>query len=57
MDISAGALFTPQNNILHYAIALIAVTLIATIIYELRKPIEDPNKNNDTKRMNDILDD
>ncbi len=57
MDISAGALFTPQNNILHYAIALIAVTLITTIIYELRKPTEDPNKNSDTKRMNDILDD
>lgn len=57
MDFGTKFLFTPENNILHYAIALIAVTLIATVIYELRKPLEDPNKNEDTKRMNDLLDD
>jgi hypothetical protein len=57
MDFGTQFLFTPQNNVLHFAIALIAVTLIATVIYELRKPLEDPNKNEDTKRMNDLLDD
>lgn len=57
MDISSRFLFTPENNVLHIAIAVIAVTLIATIVYELRKPVEDPNKNSDTKRMNDLLDD
>ena len=57
MDINAGQLFTPTNNMLHFAIAIIAITLIATIIYELKKPLEDPNKDKDTKRMNDILKD
>jgi len=57
MDINAERLFTTQNNLLHYAIALIAISLIATIIYEFKKPIKDPNENKDTKRMNDILND
>jgi len=57
MDISAGQLFTPNNNMLHFAIALIAIVLISTTIYELRKPIKDPNRDKDTKRMNDILED
>ena len=50
-------LFRPDNYTLHIAIALIAVTLIATIVYEMRKPIKDPNEDKDTKRMNDILKD
>jgi len=57
MDISADRLFTAQNNLFHYAIALIALALIATVIYELKKPHKDPNRDNDTKRMNDILND
>ena len=50
-------LFRPDNYTLHIAIALIAITLIATVIYEMRKPIKDPNEDKDTKRMNDILKD
>ena len=50
-------LFRPDNYILHIAIALIAIILIATLIYEMKKPIKDPNENKDTKRMNDILKD
>lgn len=38
-------------------ITLIAITLIATLILELRKPKRDPNENPDTKRMNDMLKD
>ena len=49
--------FNPSNYTLHIAIALIAITLIWTIVYEMRKPIKDPNENEDTKRMNDILKD
>jgi hypothetical protein len=48
-------LFRADNYILHIAIAIIAITLIATIIYELKKPLKDPNKDKNTKRMNDIL--
>jgi hypothetical protein len=43
--------------IMHIAIAFIALSLIATIIYELRKPPVDPNEDPDTKRMNDMLKD
>ncbi len=50
-------LFRPDNYTLHIAIALIAITLIATVVYEMRKPIKDPNEDKDTKRMNDILKD
>jgi len=50
-------LFRADNYILHIAIALIAITLLATIFYELKKPLKDPNENKDTKRMNDILND
>jgi hypothetical protein len=57
MDISANQLFTPENNILHYAIALIAISLLASIFYEMKKPIKDPNEDADTKRMNDMLKD
>jgi len=46
-----------SNYILHIAIALIAITLIVTIIYEMRKPLQDPNKDKNTKRINDILKD
>jgi hypothetical protein len=47
----------PRYLTLHIAIAFIAISLVATIVYELRKPLEDPNDNPDTKRMNDILKD
>lgn len=47
----------PSNLLLHIAIVFIAVTLIATLIYEMKKPVKDPNKNKDTKRINDILKD
>ena len=57
MNINAEALFKPENNILHIAIAIIAVSLIATLIYELKKPFKDPNEDKNTKRMNDILND
>ena len=50
-------LFRADNYVLHIAIVLIALTLIATVIYEMKKPLKDPNENNDTKRMNDILKD
>jgi len=39
------------------AIILIAISLIATLIVELKKPKRDPNENPDTKRMNDMLKD
>jgi len=39
------------------AIAFIAVSLVATLIWELKKPKRDPNENSDTKRMNDMLKD
>jgi len=57
MNINAEVLFKPENNILHIAIALIAISLIITVVYELKKPLKDPNENKDTKRMNDILND
>ena len=47
----------PRYTPLFAAIFFIAVSLIATIIYELRKPIEDPNNDPDTKKMNDMLKD
>ncbi len=50
-------LFRADNYVLHIAIVLIAITLIATVIYEMKKPLKDPNENKDTKRMNDILKD
>ena len=37
------------------AIVVIAASLLATLIYELRKPKRDPNLHPDTKRMNDML--
>jgi len=45
----------PDNYILHIAIVLIAITLIGTIIYEMKKPLQDPNRDKETKRINDIL--
>ncbi|WP_457592661.1 hypothetical protein [Hydrogenimonas sp.] len=39
------------------AIAFIAAGLIATLVWEMRKPKKDPNENPDTKRMNDMLKD
>ena len=50
-------LFRADNYILHIAIAVIAISLIATVIYELKKPLKDPNRDKNTKRMNDILND
>ena len=50
-------LLNPSNYTLHIAIALIAITLIWSIVHEMRKPLKDPNENRDTKRMNDILKD
>ena len=50
-------LLDPRYLTLHIAIILIAVALIGTLIYELKKPLEDPNDDPDTKRMNDILKD
>ncbi|WP_457605637.1 hypothetical protein [Nitratifractor sp.] len=47
----------PQYYVFHIAIFLIAVSLIATLIHEMRKPRHDPNDNPDTKRMNDLLND
>ena len=39
------------------AIVVVAVVLIGTLIWEMKKPIGDPNDDPDTKRMNDILQD
>ena len=50
-------LLDPRYLTLHIAIILIAVTLIGTLIYEMKKPLEDPNDDPDTKRMNDMLKD
>jgi len=47
----------PRYFVLHIAILLIAISLIATLIYELKSPKKDPNDDPDTKRMNDILKD
>ncbi len=47
----------PRYLIMHIAIILIAVGLISTLIIELKKPLKDPNEDEDTKRMNDILKD
>ncbi len=57
MDSTLNLLLDPRNYVLHIAIALIAITLIGSLIYEMKKPIKDPNENEDTKRMNDILND
>ena len=55
--LGTNLLFRPDNYILHIAIAVIAISLIATIFYEMKKPVKDPNRDKDTKRMNDILKD
>ena len=47
----------PRYLVFHIAILVIAASLIATLIYEMRKPKRDPNEDPDTKRMNDILKD
>jgi len=47
----------PRYLVFHIAILFIAVSLIATLFYEMRKPKHDPNDDPDTKRMNDILKD
>jgi len=57
MDEVLGLLLQPRNYILHIAIVIIAVTLIWTLIHEMKKPYKDPNEDEDTKRMNDILKD
>ncbi len=48
-------LLDPRYYVFHLAILLIAVSLIATIVHEMRKPKRDPNEDPDTKRMNDML--
>jgi len=55
MSYSIEMLLNPRYYVLHIAIALIAIALLATLFYEMRKPKKDPNHNKDTKRMNDIL--
>jgi len=50
-------LFDGRYYVFHIAIAVIAVSLIATLIHEMRKPKRDPNDDPDTKRMNDMLKD
>ena len=50
-------IINPRYFIIHLAIILIAVGLIATLIVELKKPVKDPNEDEDTKRINDILKD
>ena len=50
-------LTNPRYYVFHIAILLIAVSLIGTLIYEMRKPRKDPNDDPDTKRMNDMLKD
>ena len=50
-------LSNPRYYVFHLAILVIAVALIATLVYELRKPKKDPNDDPDTKRMNDMLKD
>ncbi len=47
----------PRYLMMHLAIFLIAIGLISTLIIELRKPPTDPNSDEDTKRLNDILKD
>jgi hypothetical protein len=50
-------LLDPRYYVFHLAILLIALSLIATLVYEMRKPKRDPNEDPDTKRMNDLLKD
>jgi len=52
-----GLLLQPKYFVLHIAIIIIAVTLIWSLVHEMKKPYKDPNENEDTKRMNDILKD
>jgi hypothetical protein len=47
----------PRYYVFHIAIFFIALSLIATIIYEMRKPKQDPNDDPETKRINDMLKD
>ncbi len=55
--LETNMLFDPSNYILHIAIVLIAVTLIWSLVREMKKPLKDPNEDKDTKRINDILKD
>ncbi len=55
--LETNLLFEPSNYVLHIAIVLIAVTLIWSLVREMKKPFKNPNENEDTKRMNDILED
>jgi len=43
--------------IMYFAIFVIAVLLISTIIIEMKKPYKDPNENEETKHFNDMLKD
>jgi|GEM_PF-1249981 hypothetical protein len=53
----ADLITEPKYMIMHTAIFLIALGLIWTIFYELSKPVKDPNDDEDTKRINDMLKD
>ncbi len=50
-------LFEAKYYVFHIAILLIAVVLLSTLVYEMRKPKKNPNDDPDTKRMNDMLKD
>ncbi len=57
MDEIVGLLMQPRNYVLHIAIALIAIVLISTLIYEMKKPVDKSKMDEDTKRINEILKD
>jgi len=50
-------LLNPRYYVFHLAILAIALVLVGTIVYELRKPKNDPNDDPETKRINDMLKD
>ncbi|NPA51013.1 MAG: hypothetical protein GXO02_05235 [Epsilonproteobacteria bacterium] len=54
---AADIIFEPRYLVMHIAIVVIALFLLATLIYEMKKPKKDPNEDPDTKRINDILKD
>ncbi len=52
-----GILLEPRYYIFHIAIILIALILLGSLFYEMKKPKKDPNDDPDTKRINDMLKD
>ncbi len=55
MSYSLEIILDPKYYVLHIAIALIAIALLSTLFYEMKKPKKDPNQDENTKRINDIL--